>query len=364
VSITNNNKIFIPMKTFFLQSALFACGLLLSVSCSKDNEIPIGEEELDLKNASLTITVSGSESKDVGGLKFDTRALGTPSQAEENKIFNYLIYVFYTNGSLEKIDTVDNGTLTKTVTGLMAGTKKVVILANAPANFPTIVNYNDLDTTKFNLDTQDPSNLSTSGLTMSGEETKTLISGTTNTLSIPVYRVVAKIKLGGITINASPGHDPAKFELVAAHIMKARGRSTMGIPSISTDDIFYGGLVGTVSTTNKSYLTQTITAGNENCYFYVFPNDNTSDNATLFTIEGKYDDVTKYFSFCINDKIINPDDGTGDYIKRNTVHTINVTIKKPGGGTIDPEQQADLTDLDITIVPQDWTVIPEQPAEW
>lgn len=348
------------MKTKISPIAIFIIGLLLSTSCNKDSDVTFSDEIIDSKTASVSVTISGTDSKEIG-----TRALGSPTQAEENSIFNYLIYVFYPNGTLEKVDTVSTGTLTKTVSNLMAGTKKVVVLANVPANYTAITSYSDLDTAMLHLDSQDAATLTTTGLTMSGEAPATIAAGSTNTLSVPVSRVAAKIKLGGVTIDPTSGHDPTKFELVAAHIMKARGHASMGIPTITTKNVFHGGTIGTVSTTNKACLTESISTGNEGCYFYVFPNDNTAGNATLFTIEGKYENVTKYFTFCINDCASStPNDGTGEYIKRNTAHTVYVTIKKPGGGSTDPEQLADLTDLEVTVVPQDWTIIPDQPVSW
>lgn len=350
------------MKTKILQLALIM-GLLMNASCSNENDVVATGEKVDLGTASLSITISGVECDEIGVNKIGTRALGNPTLTQENYIFNYMIYVFYPNGTLEKVETVSTSTLTKTVTNLMAGTKKVVVLANVPASFATISDYSDLNTAMFHLDTQEATNLLTTGLAMSGEVSATLVSGSTNTISVPVSRVVAKIKLGGITIDPASGHDPAKFQLVAVHIMKAKGYATMGVPTVNTNT-FYGGTLGTVSTTTKAYLTESISSGNESCYFYVFPNDNTSSNGTLFTIEGTYDGVTKYFSFCINDNVVSVGDGTGEFIKRNTVHTINVTLKKPGGGSTDPEQLADLTDLDVTVVPQDWIIIPDQPVEW
>jgi hypothetical protein len=350
------------MKTKILQLALIM-GLLMNASCSNDNDVVATSGTIDSGTASLSITISGVECDEIGVDKVGTRALGSPTLPQENNIFNYLIYVFYPNGTLEKVDTVSTSTLTKTVTNLMAGSKKVVVLANVPTSYANIASYSDLDTAMLHLDTQD-TDLSTTGLAMSGEVSTTLVAGSTNTISVPVSRVVAKIKLGGITIDPASGHDSTKFELKAVHIMKARGHATMGVPTINTQDTFYGGTLGIVSTTIKGYLSEPISAGNEACYFYVFPNDNTSNNGTLFTIEGEYEGITKYFSFCINDNVINPNDGTGEYIKRNTVHTIYVTLKKPGGGSTDPEQLADLTDLDVTVVPQDWITIPDQPVEW
>lgn len=352
------------MKTKFLFITLLASGVLLNVSCSKESTAFIEEEDLNLKTASLTLTVSIDNGNEIVASNVETRALGNPTQADESKIFNYSVYVFYPNGSLEKAETISGSTLTHTITGLTAGTKRVVVLANVPAGYATINHYDDIEDEMFLLDTQEPAVLSSTGLAMSGETTTILNPGSANTLSLSISRIVAKIKLGGITVNAAAGHDPSKLNFVAIHIMKARANANMGIPAIKTGNAFYGGVTGTVSTIAKSYLTDSITTGNENCYFYVFPNDSTSGNATLLSIEATYDNVKTYFTFSINDKVVAPGDGTGEYIKRNTVHTVNVTLKKLDGGSTDPEQPADPADLDVTIVPENWVDIPAQAVEW
>lgn len=88
----------------------------------------------------------------------------------------------------------------------------------------------------------------------------------------------------------------------------------------------------------KSYLSETISADDHsNRYFYVFPNDNTGGNATLITLVGTYDGQLTYFPFRINDKP--GEDGAtsdGTFIQRNHVYTVNVTLKRLGGGSADP----------------------------
>lgn len=228
-------------------------------------------------------------------------------------------------------------------TGLIAGTKKVVVVANVPSGvaFPDGINYSWFADARnaMDLETQSPQ---TNGLFMSGEGTVTLSANSTAATTVSVSRVAAKVKLGTITVSPEAGHDPDKFVLSRAVVMKARGSATMGLPSVNTPELFYGGMAGDKSA-EKSYLSETISADDHsNRYFYVFPNDNTGGNATLITLVGTYDGQPAYFPFRINDKP-GSDGATSDgtFIQRNHVYTVNVTLKRLGGGSADPEVPAD-----------------------
>ena len=72
----------------------------------------------------------------------------------------------------------------------------------------------------------------------------TLSANSTAATTVSVSRVAAKVKLGTITISPEAGHDPDKFVLSRAVVMKARGSATMGLPSVNTPELFYGGMAG------------------------------------------------------------------------------------------------------------------------
>lgn len=328
--------------------ALIACVLGMNTSCTKEDGVLVTGD-----TTSLTVKLAGDN---------ESKAVGAPTSSEENAVKNFTVYVFYPGGPLEKSATA-TGSTTTIIDGLTTGDKRIAVVANVPAGFANITNYSQFASAMFDLDTQDPAGIEANGLAMSGEMVKTLVGGNENSANLKISRVVAKVELLSIDIDAEAGHDPALFELVAVHIMKARATSNMGLPEILTGNAFYGGTIGTVSTTQKGYLAETITlSDNENRYFYVFPNGDT--DATLLTIEGKYNGVTTYFPFRINEKAIEDQPGSGEYIKRNTRHRIAVTLKRLNGGTTDPEQPADPASLTVTITPQDWVLIPTQNVEW
>ena len=266
--------------------AIFTCILAsasLSVSCSKDDT----EKTLSEETASLTVTLNGQAPR--------TKAVVPPEDADElekaeNTVKNATVFVFNANGTLDKRQTLAAPSLSATISGLLAGEKRVVVVANVPSGvaFPDGINYSWFADAQnaMDLETQSPQ---TNGLFMSGEGTVTLSANSTAATTVSVSRVAAKVKLGTITISPEAGHDPDKFVLSRAVVMKARGSATMGLPSVNTPELFYGGMAGDKSA-EKSYLSETISADDHsNRYFYVFPNDNTGGNATLITLVGTYD---------------------------------------------------------------------------
>ncbi len=325
---------------------------LLTMSCNQNEDIT----EKNEGTASLKITLKSSSS--------ELKSTGLPTQAQESKINTFTVYVYNSVSSfLENSQTFTPATsaeYTQTISGLSTGPKKVVVIANAPAGYNVVAgsSYSVLATNMFDLSTQ---NTPTS-LTMSGESPITLTTAA-NSLSVNISRVVAKIQLGTVTIAPEAGYT-GTFVLTKVHIMKAKGTSTMGVPTIATGSNFYGGVAGTVSLTQKAFLSETysgtINPATNPIYFYVFPNDNTSSNATLLTLEGTYDGTTTYFPFVINDSYT----GTGSYITRNSYYTINVTIKRTGNGSSNPEIPVEPAALDITIVPINWAIVPTQNVTW
>lgn len=314
---------------------------VLSASCSKKTEGTPAE-------STLRINLEGT-----------TKAIGTPTLAEENVINSFTAYVFE-NNRLERAQTF-NGVITGEVIGLTAGLKHVVVVANAPASFPAFTIgdlYSKFSEPGSYISLDDQQNLN-NGLMMSGEAQTTLLGlPETNVVNIPINRIAAKIMLGTVTVAADPD-----FVLTNVYITRARGRSSAGVPSVVTTAPYYGGLPGTVVTLPniRQYLISTITITDfANAYFYVFANDNSDQTATILGLAGTYLGVPTYFPFVINATIT----GTGTYIMRNTQHTLNLTINRPASGSPDPELPSDPATLTVNVTAQDWTVLPTQNLAW
>ena len=333
---------------------------LLTTSCSNGDQIGYVPED----SASLTVTL--------GGQTAGSKAVVAPDGADalkeaENKLNNVTVFVFNANGIMDKKHEFSPGTLTETITGLAAGAKKVVVLANVPTTvtIPENINYSWFADAAnvIDLDTQ---STTSNGLFMSGAVDVTLTANAVAEATVPISRLVAKVKLGTVTITPDAGHDAGKFALTKVMVMKARGSAKMGVPSADyTPDVFYGGMAGDRSVV-KSYLSETITTSDfADRYFYVLPSDNDDDNTTLLTLAGTYDGETVYFPFRINDKV-GSDGATADgtFVKRNSVYVVNVTLKRLGSGSNNPEIPADPASLTVTVEPQEWATELVQNVEW
>lgn len=339
--------------------------LALLGACSKNemNELGNGEE------ASITITLKGEN--------LSSKATGSTSDTEtdERKIVNYKVYVFsYNSGVLEKeVDgIVSNGVAGSTqIDGLnTAGTKRVVVVANLPAGFPAIDNYDDFGTAAFDLGLQNPANRAITGLVMSGESSElTLTSGSPVPVTVSIKRIVAKIELGSVTITPEAGHTEA-FVLTQVSIQKAKSNANIGPVTIVSNAPFYGGLSGTESSVPNpdNYLLDAISTDQPNGspkvfdnFFYVFPNDEVGAE-TLLTITGTYKGNITHFPFRINSIVSSTADGT--LIKRNTRYILNVTLKKLGSGTTDPDTPGDPAAIEVTVTTEGWEGPLVQDLEW
>ena len=352
--------------------AVATVGILLSTSCQQEDSM--GELPGENGNASLTILIKGDSG--VG-----TRASETPSaptQAEENEVKNLSIYIFnYVSGVLEREETLtslpsDNKHIT---TGLSTTSqKRVVVLVNKPADL-AINSYSDLSNSAktVSLDTQstyDLSSSSTNGLFMSGEygQAVTLNPTTTTEIQVSVKRLVAKVRLGKLTIPAdATGFD--LFSLSGVSVQKTRDKATVKQPSPAGSFGYVSGVTTTAFPSVKSYLNDVIAlpngfAGGEVAdvanYFYVFPNDNTDDNYTLLTLAGSLDGgtTTTYYPF-----IINIDDPAYK-IESNKIYTLNVTLKKLTSGSDDPNEPYAEGSLEVEITVDNWETELVQNVEW
>lgn len=340
--------------------------LALLSACSNDEK---NEAVSNGERASITVTLKGEN--------LSTRATGSTSDTEvdERKIVNYKVYVFsYNSGVLEKETdgTVSDGVAKATVIDELstAGTKRVVIVANLPADFPAINNYADFETETFDLGLQNPAKRETTGLVMSGESPElTLTSGNPVPVSVSIKRVVAKIELGSVTINPEAGHTEP-FILTHVSIQKAKSKATVGPVTVLSEMPFYGGFAGTESSipTPDNYLLNTITtdqpdgtAKSFDNFFYVFPNEETGAE-TLLTISGTYKGTVTHFPFRINNIASGTTDGT--LIKRNTRYILNVTLKKLGSGTTDPDIPGDPAAVEVTVTTEGWEGPLVQDVEW
>lgn len=345
-----------------------------AIGCKKDkNDSSDGNDDLK-GTGSISVTIKSDA-------VLTTRAIGTPTPESEKTVKSFAVYVFNnTTGAIEKSETF-TGSLSGEINGLsVAGTKKVVVLVNRPDGYPSISNYSEFNTSShmISLDTQVPGDFSSSGLFMSGQTSAPVQLKTNETVSvtIPVKRLTAKIRLGSLKASPAEGLNLSDFRLTGVSVQKARSAAPVsGNLSVTGFEYASGIVPANSSDILKSYLhelyglPENYISGTElspNAYFYVFPNDNTNGQATRFTLYGSYKGNPMYYTFLINDKAsgsgANAPDGT--WIQRNKIYTLNVTLRKLANGGDDPNTPNEEASLNVNIEVADWDGELIQTVEW
>lgn len=346
----------------------FAVVVLSASSCSSsDNETPSTTEG---EPATLRIVLQGTE----------TRAVGTPVLNEERAVHEFMVYIF--NGSTNLLERAVQSTVnpTTTITNLRSGQKKIVVLANfGTGNYPTISagqNYSVLAASALTM-TDLQASIAANGLPISGEAAVTLAPGT-NSETITVSRMVARVELGTVTVDP-PASGITGVSIEDVYVMKAR--SSALVTAASTDlyimdpaAIYLGGMVepGLVTTQLAAYYGETFTTPiasdgtnqevvDTDVYFYVFPNNGVAE-PTLLTLMSNANGTTRYFPVELNDGVTGTGSMDGTFIKRNSIYTLNITLKHHDAGTEGPEDTP--ADLIVTLTVADWALPIVQDVVW
>lgn len=363
------------MKNYFLIG--LAALTLLSTSCSKDSKTDSPEEGV----AAMSIKLTGGT--------LQNRATVSPSQAEENTVIDYGVYVFNSANVLQKFRRYTS-TGQQKITDLTTGPKKVVVLVNlgAEANYPAKTEgsstYANLVSSGINFQNipQTQAEVLASGLPMSGEATVTLQEGdgsnNSNDVTVQVYRLVAKIRLSGLTINPAVSGSLG-VQLSELGIMRAVQQISVVDASNLNSGSYYKGLSDSHSTQGGSYeakLHEDILNNYDpitgEIYFYVFPNTGSGvsdNNATLLTfVSDQAASVTnpiRYFPIVVNPVVAGGITGTdGTYIKRNTQYAIALTLQHHETGTEDPEVTVQPANISVVVNINDWAPTINQSVVW
>ncbi|MCC8089027.1 MAG: hypothetical protein LIO79_07170 [Rikenellaceae bacterium] len=349
------------MKIKYFLVILIGVVVLMVTGCSKTDHV---EEENSA--GSLIVRIEGVTK---------SRSIEDLTEAD-SKIFNYKVYVFgWTSGILEAAVT-GNASHPTTITGLStATTKRVVVLANMGAYYPVVENYSEMFETigKITLDTQNPGIIPERGYLMSGSSGSEvrLSSSATVEERITISRAVAKISLESLTFIPDTGHEIGKLEIVGVGVQRVAPEVTL-VPLKSyytvgqPDSYHYGGIAASDPELQvRNFLYDDLNLGTVpyeinhkyelGNFFLVFPNDS-EENCTLLTISAKYAGEQIYYPIKINSQT-GSGNTDGRFVENNKHYKLNVTVKKLGEGTTDPEIPPTDADLDVIVTVEDWDVI-------
>jgi hypothetical protein len=350
-------------KTFFLVAA--SAGLLFT-SCG-DESTTVSEG-----NAAVTLSLEGSAS-------FGTSTRSTTTPTLEDQINTIAVGVFYSDGSVNTIvePSLSGGTASFSCYATTSGTPcDIVVVANAPSGtFAGVTTKTDFLAKTVSL-TQTSSNLP-----MSGDTTFTLVARSTNTPTVSLSRLVARIELAQIktSFDASGTYINAIFTPDKVFMYNAMSVSDVNTASYPTTSAPLNGYDGTtVFASLLDSLTGISLSGTQtdatSHYFYTFSNPSTSTSPTKLIISGSLDingdgDTTDtgegyvYYPIVVNKAQAGTtisttggtyaDQGTSA-VTRNVKYVLKATIKGPG--VTDPSKDVTPADITLTVEVDPWAL--------
>lgn len=359
-----------------------------------NNDTPEVQQE---KGGILTVSVTPISEPGAGTRLADDindAALATA----ESVVKGYEVWVFNTNGNLEKYQAFANSDPGQII-GLTVGEKEVVVVANGnlgtqPTKAALLAKTNTLSQ---NID---------GGMLMTAEPAQITLTeckadySDCNTLVAEVKRVNARVAVVGVSTSFAAEAPYKRFELAEVAMFNVRQTSNIFGASLlnATSAFLFGSaypspdnsyVVGTVEptlleTTNLPLdVTTTPLPATQSKYFYVHENDATAGQETFVVLKGKLYDAAEggnvyllpgvhtdpqgftYYKVYVNATADGytytgadvAHDGT---VIRNTQYNITIDLTKAGNPTIDEPAEACL-DVTVSVVP--WVVV-NQNVSW
>lgn len=340
-----------------------AAVLTAAFSGCTETEIPSANARSD--SSILSLSISGSAS---------TKLTGTESSLEDNRINSLDIFIFRGDeekGDYHALEThrkftgPELGDLTNIEIQTTAGKKDIAVVANAKTDLSkTVQDMQGFRTLSYRLEDEEKGNLLMTGscmVTVSKEKTSA---------SISLTRMAARIVVDGIRTDFSgTAYEGKQLEDVKIYVINAKNskliyngndtsaESYLNRGGLKTEDMERCSMEGILhddtgtSIGDDGYATQH--------HFYCFGNENTADSGeelvTRLIIEGTLNGIRYYYPVNVN----NSPEFTSDHkgIRRNTVYTIGVTIKKIGSDN--PDKPLESGSLDLNIGVSDWILAPE-----
>lgn len=373
------------------QFLLLATAVFTLLSCSTE-EKPSGGEEV--ANSRLSIRILGETSAPKG------RAAGEPTQAEESKVNDFIVFVFKQDGS--------NDVLPKEFATWPETGKTDVMITEAAKEVYVIANTLDDDavntalkavTRKSELQavlgrgftSTDPDaavTQSSTDLWMSGKNDAAFIpvKGESVPISVTLKYIAAKVRITSVTVEGGLTLTQSEVTVLnggaATKLIPADEPATSLIPTFTPSDSdpfyvsgadmkdfqfkpdIYKPNLNYKYTLTGSGSDKVIAAGKNQHYFYVFENDgeafkNTTDpkngQPTIVSLKCLHSLDAVYYSIFFKadpDGILGYDNMV---IERGKSYDIAMTIKKLGNA--DPTIPLLKTTIEVTITPAKWETV-------
>lgn len=388
---------FKKIKRIMKTSKLFTLAIAALALLSCTNEEPPAAPEAG--RSKLTINIKGQVDAPQG------RAAGTPTQADESKVNNIIVFVFKANGNnditpKEYTATADDKLNRIAELEITTEAKEVYIIANTSsatetnAELKAITKKSELQAiigrgfagpSPTALPTQTSTNLWMVG---KNDAVLTPVEGGNVAITVTLKYIAAKVRITSVTVSDEVVTGlSTKLSLENVIVLNGAtatsfiptGESTSLIPTYTPEaaTAFYtGGLdfstldfanEPTIARTNSNYsytLTgdkkiEPGTPGKNQQYFYVFENNGTAfeSHPTIVTLKAMDDKFVEYYYsvFFKMDNVDTPEGYDNKVIERGNSYDIALTIKK--WGAKDPTIPALKTTVDVTITPATWNTV-------
>ena len=353
-----------------LKNLMMALVALTIISCSKDkdldNQVKVGDP------AKISIIISGD------GDKRNSRATGTPVDAEENVIKDLAVFLFYANGQINITNYFLAANLASgsaTITGATTTATEVYIVANTGATaasegiFAGITTLDQLKAVTGDLGGATSSQITANGLWMHGNGGISW-AGSTGTADIALGFSAARVDV--IIKDTRVITNYTFTENKVALLFAGKGANFFSAtPSTQTD--FYSGIATTTTAVVATSLLHenvdfTANAGNtQSHHFYTFGNDSdyvtVDKKPTILTLSslrtkssanpGGVDGTVFYpVHFSAVDG-----DGSSNFasIEPGKRYIVTISLTGDGAGTTDPEVPVVSSNVTVNVTVADWT---------
>lgn len=361
---------------------------LTLLSCSEES----GPGSKEVGHSKLSITIKGEADT------AKSKAMGSPTQAEESTVNNFIVYIFKADGSIDvkptEYATMPSGGMVSDL-HVTTDAKEIYVIANTKSATATELQESLLAVTKKSdlqavvgrgFETSSKTGIptqSSTNLWMSGKNVApfTPVAGGNVTATVTLKYVGAKIRITSVTV------DPSMTGLILQNVEVFNGAAaTRLIPAADdqpsliptfTPEVAKPFYVGARMMTSFAYkpsiagvnneysyaitgmgADRTITEGKNQQYFYVFENDGAATTfeaqptiITLKAMDPEYNDI--YYSVLFK---AGTDLGyEGRIIERGKSYDITMAIKKKG--LLDPTIPALKTTVEVTITPATWNTV-------
>lgn len=330
-----------------LTAGLTACELQNCSECPEEG-----------RPATLSLTLSSS----------DVKSTETPVTAEDNAVNTIDVFIFNGGtssnyGQLDAYRRFEDGSDVMEV-HTTTGAKKICVIVNYTGeDMSSITDISQLQALTTSLQDETFGNL-----TMYGEKDVTMKAQTSETIT--VSRFISRVAVNSIITD----FDGTPYEGAILSNCK------IYLTNVHADKLLYNGNESTYpivlnetrlseddveSTAQPGILMDEITVDIDDAgytvphYLYCYANE-TSDitSSTKLILQADLNGTTYYYPVPVNQEGYGQPEENGHYgIRRNTVYTYSITVTRPG--SLEPDIPLEPGVLDLNIVVEDWTLIPE-----